>query len=56
MKSEVSVEITRVALNTVVKCLYDHDVYLNIEEKLCNDKEDIRQPPLKVMKKTQITD
>ena len=32
--------------------VYDHDVYLNIEEKLCNDKEDIREPPPKLMKKT----
>ena len=52
-KCEVSVENERVAVKTFIKCLYDHDIYLNIEERLCNDKEDIREPPPKIMKKTQ---
>ena len=55
-KCEVLLEIARVAVNTVVKCLHDHNVHLNIEEKLCNDKENIREPPSKVINKRQSTD
>ena len=43
-------------VKTVVKYLIDHDVYLNIKEKLSNDKEDIIEPPPKIMKKTHSTD
>ena len=43
-KLKVSVEIVRVAVNTMVKCSYDH-VYLNIEGKPCNDKGIMREPP-----------
>ena len=40
-----------ITLFNIALYLYDHDVSLNIEEKLCNDKEDIREPPQKVRRK-----
>ena len=43
--------MSNIALFNITLYLYDHDVSLNIEEKLCNDKEDIREPPPKVRRK-----
>ena len=51
-KCEVSVEVTRLAVKTVMKGMYDHDVYLNTEEQSAAEHStppdnDQNEPPSK---------